>query len=270
MPAVALTDASGHVLTVAREPRRIVSLVPSLTETLFTLGLGDAIVGVSAYCVEPRDGVAGKRKVGGQKDPKLDVIRALEPDLVLANLEENLEPHVAQLRSWGVPVWVTYPRTVAGGIATIRELGDLTGTHERAAAMADALEAQLADTRARTAGRERTDVFYAIWREPYMTVGADTYIHDMLTVCGGRNVFGARPARYPVVSLDEVAAAAPAVILLPDEPFRFRRIHRQDFTSYEEVAAVRDQRIHLVDGKLFCWYGPRIGDALRAIPALLA
>ena len=266
-----MKDASGHVLDpVPRAPRRIVSLVPSITETLFALGLGDAVVGVSAYCVEPRAGVAGKRRVGGQKDPRLDVIRELAPDLVLANLEENLEPHVAQLRAWGLPVWVTYPRTVAEGIAMIRDLGVLTGADDAASSLARELEAQLAESRARTAERGLTDVFYPIWREPYMTVGADTYIHDMLAVCGGRNVFGARPERYPSVSLDDVAAARPAVILLPDEPFRFRRAHVEDFAAYPDVPAVSANRIHLVDGKLFCWYGPRIGDALRAIPEWLA
>jgi ABC-type Fe3+-hydroxamate transport system substrate-binding protein len=263
------TDASGHALTLPRAPRRIVSLVPSITETLFALGLGDAIAGVTAYCVEPRDAVRGKPKVGGQKDPKLDVIRGLAPDLVVANLEENLEAHVSQLRAWGVPVWVTYPRTVEQGIAMIRELGELTGTHARAAELAGEIDAQLADTRARTAARGVTDVFYPIWRGPYMTVGGDTYIHDMLALCGGRNVFGGRSERYPVVSLGDVAAARPAVILLPDEPFRFRRIHLQDFAAYPDIPAVRENRVHLVDGKLFCWYGPRIGEALRAIPTLL-
>lgn len=266
----ALTDASGHVLEASREPRRIVSLVPSLTDTLFALGLGDRVVGVSSYCVEPREGVAGKVKVGGQKDPRLEAIRALEPDLVLANIEENLEPHVAQLRAWGLPVWVTYPRTVAEGIAMVRELGAVTGARERAGALADELEGQLAATRATVAGRPPVDVFYAIWRDPYMTVGRDTYIHDMLTACGGRNVFAARPQRYPTVSVEEVVAARPAVILLPDEPFRFRRAHLSDWTPHAEVPAVRAGRVHLVDGKLYCWYGPRIAQALREIPALLS
>jgi ABC-type Fe3+-hydroxamate transport system substrate-binding protein len=101
-----------------------------------------------------------------------------------------------------------------------------------------------------------------------MTISADTYIHDMLAVCGARNVFGDRPARYPTVTLDEVAARRPAVIVLPDEPFRFRRVHLRDFAPYPEIPAIRDGRMHLMDGRLFCWYGPRIADALRALPAL--
>jgi ABC-type Fe3+-hydroxamate transport system substrate-binding protein len=110
--------------------------------------------------------------------------------------------------------------------------------------------------------------FYAIWREPWMTVGGDTYIHDMLGTCGGANVFGDR-ARYPAVELHEVAARAPDVILLPDEPFRFRRAHLRDFDPFPDIPAVRARRIHLVDGKLFSWHGTRAGAALRTIPALL-
>ncbi|HAM57788.1 MAG TPA: cobalamin-binding protein, partial [Candidatus Rokubacteria bacterium] len=113
------------------------------------------------------------------------------------------------------------------------------------------------------ARRPPVPVFYPIWREPYMTIGADTYIHDVLAVCGGRNVFGDRAERYPSVTLEEVAARRPEVILLPDEPFRFRAAHVADF------AAVGARRIELVDGKRFSWYGPRIAEALRMIPALL-
>ena len=124
----ARVDASGVALPLARPPRRIVSLVPSITETLCALGLADALVGVTVYCVEPRDVVGGKVRVGGEKDPDLDKILALAPDLVVANIEENLREHVDQLRAWSIPVWVTYPRTVAEGIRLIGELGEVTGT----------------------------------------------------------------------------------------------------------------------------------------------
>jgi len=245
-------DATGRELALGRAPRRIVSLIPSVTETLFALGLDEAIVGVTVYCVEPRAGVARKTKVGGEKNPKLELIRELTPDLVIANVEENLKTHVDQLREWGIPVWVTYPRTVAEGIGMVRELGELTATRTRAAA------------------RPPVPVFYPIWRAPYMTINADTYVHDMLAVCGGRNVFGDRPDRYPTISLEEVRAAGPDVIVLPDEPFRFRAIHIQDFAPYPDIPAVARGRIHLMDGKLFCWYGPRIGDALRTLPEIFA
>ena len=265
-----MKDATDVELRLGRPPRRIVSLLPSTTETLCALGLGDALVGITAYCVEPRELVHGKTRVGGTKDPDLGRIRALAPDFVVANIEENVREHVEALRGSGIPVWVTYPRTVADGIRMIQELGEITGTAARAAAIVAELDPLHARVRAGSAARPPVDVFYAIWREPYMTINADTYIHDVLAVCGGRNVFAERPDRYPAVTLDEVAAQRPAVVLLPDEPYRFRRAHLKDFARYGEMPAVRDGRLHLVDGKLFSWYGPRIAAALSAVPPLLA
>ena len=255
--------APGAALTLGRPPRRIVSLLPSTTETLCALGLADALVGGTTYCAEPRAVVRGKVRVGGTKDPDLDRIRGLAPDLVVANIEENVREHVERLRAWGIPVWVTYPRTVAEGLGMIRELGALTGAAARADELLAELEPLLARVGAECARRPPVPVFYPIWREPYMTIGADTYIHDVLAVCGGRNVFGDRAERYPSVTLEEVAARRPGGVLLPDEPVRLRAAHVADF------AAVGARRIELVDGKRFSWYGPRIAEALRMIPALL-
>jgi ABC-type Fe3+-hydroxamate transport system substrate-binding protein len=261
-------DASGFALALPRPPRRIVSLVPSITETLCHLGLADALVGITAYCLEPRALVRGKTRIGGEKDPDLAAIRALQPDLVVADIEENVREHVETLRGWEIPVWVTYPRTVAQGLAMIRELGQLTDTPVRAEAILADLEPLHAQVRATTARRRPVPVFYPIWRAPWMTINADTYIHDLLAVCGAANVFGDRPARYPTVTLDEMAARRPEVIVLPDEPFRFRRAHLQDFAPYADVPAVRAGRIHLMDGKPFSWHGPRVGEALLTLPTL--
>jgi ABC-type Fe3+-hydroxamate transport system substrate-binding protein len=265
----ARADASGVTLPFGPPPRRIVSLVPSITETLCALGLADALVGVTVYCVEPRDVVRGKERIGGEKDPDLARIRALSPDLVVANVEENLREHVDQLRAWSIPVWVTYPRTVAEGIRLVGELGEVTGATERAGRLLAELEPLYARVRAARADRPPVAVFYPIWRNPYMTINRDTYIHDMLETCGAANVFADRTERYPSVTLPEVAALRPEVILLPDEPFRFRRAHLADFTPYVDVPAVRRGRIHLVDGKPFSWHGPRIADALRTLPGLI-
>jgi len=263
-------DASGVALSLPAPPRRIVSLIPSTTETLCRLGLADALVGITVYCVEPREVVKTKTRIGGEKDPDLDKIRALAPDLVIANIEENLREHIATLRGWGIPVWVTYPRTVAASLVMIRELGEVTGTADRAAEILAELEPLQARVRAAaTAGRRPVPVFYPIWRGPWMTINADTYVHDLLAVCGAASIFADRPERYPTVTLDEVAALRPEVILLPDEPFRFRRAHVADFDAYPDVPAVRDGRIHLVDGKPFSWHGPRIAEALRAVPGLI-
>jgi ABC-type Fe3+-hydroxamate transport system substrate-binding protein len=264
----ARVDASGVALELSAPPRRIVSLIPSTTELLCSLGLAGALVAVTVYCVEPRDVVRGKTRVGGEKDPDLAAIRALAPDLVVANVEENRREDVDALRAAGVPVWVTYPRTVAEGLAMIRDLGEVTGAREAARALLDTLEPLYEQVRARTAQRAPVRVFYPIWRKPWMTIGADTYVHDLLATCGGANVFADR-TRYPTVSLDEMAGRAPDLILLPDEPFRFRRAHLRDFDAYPAVPAVRDGRIRLVDGKPFSWHGPRLAEALTKLPDLL-
>ncbi len=212
--------------------RRIVSLIPSITEILFAIGAGDRVVGCTIYCTEPPEGVATKTRVGGEKNPKLEVIRDLGTDLVIANVEENVREHVETLRAWGIAVHVTYPRTVADGIRLVGELG-------------------------------------ALLEVGYMTINRDTYVHDMLAVVGGANVFRDETTRYPQITLEQMAATDVEVILLPDEPYRFRRIHEADFAPFRDLPAVRDGRIHLVDGKLLSWYGPRIAQALEILPPLL-
>jgi ABC-type Fe3+-hydroxamate transport system substrate-binding protein len=225
------------------------------------------VAGCTIFCTEPADGVATKARVGGEKDPKLDVIRALGADLVIANVEEYVREHVEALRGWGIPVYVCYPRTVAEGVRLVAELGELIGAADEGRRLAQDLSARLERVRARPGTRGR--VFCPIWRRPYMTVNEDTYVHDMLRVCGGDNVFGRWPRRYPEVTLGEMAAARPDVILLPDEPYRFRRAHVADFAPYADVPAIRDGRVHLVDGKLLSWYGPRFAQALDTLPGLL-
>lgn len=264
-----LLDASGVVLALPRAPGRIVSLIPSVTETLFVLGRGHALVGCTAYCTEPREGLRGKTRVGGEKNPALAVIRELRADLVIANMEENRREDVEALRASGISVFVTYPRTVADGIRLIRDLALITDADEEGATLAAALEAELIALRERLRGRRRARVFYAIWRNPWMTINRDTYVHDVLSECGGENVFGARERRYPEVTLDDVTAARPEIILLPDEPYRFRHTHVAEVAAHTTIPAVRDGRVHLVDGRLAAWYGPRIGEALRVLPGLL-
>jgi ABC-type Fe3+-hydroxamate transport system substrate-binding protein len=248
--------------------RRIVSLIPSITEILFAIGAGDRVVGCTIYCTEPPEGVATKTRIGGEKNPKLELIRDLGTDLVIANVEENVREHVETLRAWGISVHVTYPRTVADGIRLVGELGELLEAGAPARELEASLRARYDEVRAATGGRRPRRVFCPIWRKPYMTINADTYIHDMLAVSGGINVFGGAGKRYPEVTLDEVAATGAEVILLPDEPYRFRHVHQADFAPYPDLPAVRDGRMHLVDGKLLSWYGPRIAEALRVLPPL--
>src|SRR5262249_4252770 len=200
-----VVDATGTAVALRAAPRRIVSLVPSLTETLFALGLGDAMAGCTIFCTEPAEGVARLTRVGGEKNPGLDVIRDLGTDLVVANVEENVREHIETLRGWGIAVYVAYPRTVADGVRLIADLGRLTGAAAAGESIATGLAAGLERRRVEPALRSR--VFCPIWRRPYMTINGDTYISDMLRVCGGDNVFREWPGRYPEVTLEDVAAA---------------------------------------------------------------
>jgi ABC-type hemin transport system substrate-binding protein len=286
----------------ARAFRRIVSLVPSLSEALVVLGLGDRLVGVTAYCVEPPGAFEGLARIGGTKDADVEAILALAPDLVIANQEENTARVVGRLAERGVAVWVTYPRSVRAGADLLRELAGLGASPEACARVVDpvlaALEAaESARAAAERGGRRRPRVFCAIWRDPWMTVGADTYVHDLIELCGGENVFanGADRAidpdgggggaggesakgdgdrsgserRYPIVGLSDIERAAPEVILLPSEPYAFGAVDRGELAGLDCPAAVHD-RIHLIDGTLVSWYGPRIAEAIRVLGRLLA
>jgi ABC-type Fe3+-hydroxamate transport system substrate-binding protein len=248
-------------------PRRIVSLVPSLTEALFALGLGDRVVGVTDWCVHPREGVAPLPKVGGTKNPDRRRILELSPDLVLANREENRERDVEALTAAGLRVWVTYPRTVREARVLLRELAELGAPAEARSRVLGPIDAAL-EAAAREVGPP-VSVFCPIWKDPWMAVGGDTYADDLLQVCGGRNVFADRPERrYPIVRQEDILEAAPEVILLPDEPYRFGPREVAELSGLD-LPAARRGRIQLLDGTLVSWYGPRIARAIGEIGELL-
>lgn len=249
------------------DARRIVSLVPSLTEALFALGLGERVVGVTDWCVHPAEAVAGVPKVGGTKNPSLQRIAELRPELIIANQEENRRRDVERLRERGFAVWVTYPRTVRDGVELLAELALLGASPEARRRVVEPV--QRAYEAARSRRRAITRVFCPIWKEPWMAVGGDTYADDLLRLCGGENVFGDRgERRYPIVREDEIVAAQPEVILLPDEPYAFGPRDLAELCELP-VPAARGRRIHLVDGTLVSWYGPRIGQAIQTLEALL-
>jgi ABC-type Fe3+-hydroxamate transport system substrate-binding protein len=246
-------------------PNRIVSLVPSLTEALFAFGVGERVVGRTRYCLWPARTVGKVPTVGGTK--KVDVRRVLElePDLVVAVKEENTRENIEELEEAGVPVFVGAPESVAGAIALLRELAERVEAL-RVEAVLGPIERVYGGLQ-EEAGREARRVFVPIWKKPYMSVGSDTYVHDILKTCGGENVCG-DTMRYPVVALEEVEAAQPEVVLLPDEPYPFSAEDLPEFYALDVPAAYSD-RIHLVDGKLLTWYGPRMASSLTQLSALL-
>jgi len=247
-------------------PERIVSLVPSLTEALFTFGVGEKVVGRTRYCTQPPRAVGRIPRVGGTKKVSVSRVLELEPDLVVAVREENTQENIQELREAGVPVLVGAPEDVAGAIELLRELADRVGA-PRAEAVMGPIERGYRRLRAGPSPEKARRVFVPIWKSPYMSVGSDTYVHDVLKTCGGENVFGGA-VRYPTVTLEEVEASQPEVVLLPDEPYPFSAEDLEEFYSLD-IPAARQDCIHLVDGKLLTWYGPRMGSSLVQLSSLL-
>ena len=244
MALVKITDDFGHEHLFGSAPKRVVSLVPSETLTLFDLGCGGAVVGRTDYCELPVDGVAKIPAIGGTKNPRVDAVCALEPDLVIANQEENTKGDLEKLAKAGVRVFISFPKRVAEGIAHVARLARIfhMGSDPRVRELVkrgyeEVREAEAALTESRSIG-----VFCPIWMKPLMTIHGDTFISDMIVLCGGRNVFADRPrlyplaadlgrhipiaddgrdTRYPRITLDEVTARAPELVLLPSEPHPF-------------------------------------------------
>ncbi|MBK8027877.1 MAG: ABC transporter substrate-binding protein [Chloroflexi bacterium] len=273
-------------------PRRVVSLVPSVTESLFDLGMGDRLVGRTDYCVHPNGRVERVPAVGGTKNPDLDAIRALQPDLIIANQEENRPQDVDALRADGLTVWVTFPRTVRDAFNLLWTImyGFEQPEHSEAVRQIE----RLADWLELMERPQPCRVFVPIWHDPWMTFNRDTFAHDLLRLCGGWNVFADRERRYPLeadlgqleayaaddpraagrdtryprVTLAEIEASQPDVILLPSEPFAFGEKHLALFSSLN-VPAVHNGQVRLVDGSLLTWHGTRLARALTTVPDLL-
>lgn len=249
-------------------PPRIVSLVPSLTETLFDLGRGAAVVGVSDWCVPALP--AGERRpaVGGVRDPRRDAILALAPDLVLASVEENRREDVEALREAGIEVEVVDPHTVAEAAAMVRDLGPVLGCADAAARVAGEIVDAAARVRERVVGQAAIPVIYPIWREPWISVGPGAYAHDVIVAAGGRVIGLAGDGPYP--TLDRRAAArAGSVLLLPDEPFDFHGDAGRELAEEIRSMGAREVSTVEVDGRLAAWYGSRSGRRLDALARIL-
>jgi ABC-type Fe3+-hydroxamate transport system substrate-binding protein len=261
-------DVRDVELEIPDRPARIVSLVPSLTETLFALGLGGSVAGVTDYCVHPAEGVRDLPHVGGTKNPSLERIGALQPDLVLANREENRQRDVERLEAAGLRVFVTYARSVREGCDEIGLLGRIGGRESAAREIQESIESAWA--RARERAREPgPGVAALIWKHPFMAVGGDTFADDLIAQCGGRNVFHDAGRRYPRVYEADLLAAGPDVLLLPTEPYEFGPRDAEELMRLD-LPAARDGRVHVIEGELLSWYGPRMARALDVISELLS
>lgn len=241
-------DQLGEEHTFDALPQRIVSLVPSITELLCDLGLEDQVIGCTKFCVHP----AGLRKritvIGGTKQVHIERVLQLAPDLVIANKEENTKADIEALRQH-CPVWVSEISNLATANVMIRALAGIFGRTAIAAQIIDKNQATLD----RLAKANQGTALYLIWQNPYMSVGGDTYIHDIMERLGYENCCG-QQTRYPSLTSEALKALAPKHLLLSSEPFPFSEQHIQAFKTL-----LPDTNIQLVDGELFSWYGGRLG-----------
>jgi ABC-type Fe3+-hydroxamate transport system substrate-binding protein len=249
----------GRVVTLKAPPVRIVSLVPSQTELLFDLGLEGEVAGITKFCVHPESWFRSKPRIGGTKDVRYDRVAALHPDLIIANKEENVEAQVLELEKL-CPVWVSDIQTLEDSLQMIREVGTICNRAERALEIAAQITTGFAELHQSAQGKR---VAYGIWRDPWMWAGGDTFIHDILLRCGWTNALEVEP-RYPAVSLEELTAYNPELVLLSSEPYPFKAKH------IEEVKAVLPgAEVILVDGEMFSWYGSRLLHAPAYLERLL-
>ena len=243
-----VTDQMGRRVVVPFPPQRIVSLVPSQTELLFDLGLSERVVGVTKFCVHPPEARTKATVIGGTKNFDFDKIAGVKPDLILGNKEENYQSGIAQLAD-SYPVWLSDISNLAGALEMIRRIGFIAGDKEKAETLAMAIAHSFAALPATT---PKIPAAYFIWRKPYMVAAAGTFIDDILWRSGFANVF-ADLCRYPEITADHLAAAAPARILLSSEPYPFSAKHIAEFQAICPAA-----QIQIVDGELFTWYGSRL------------
>lgn len=248
-------------------PRRIVSLVPSQTELLHDLGLGERVVGITKFCVHPPGWFLEKKKIGGTKTVLLERVASLRPDLIIGNREENEREQIEALAArW--PVWMSDIFNLEDALDMIEKVGELVGKPAESTRFSQKTGenfTQLAASRQSFSSKgSLISAAYFIWRKPYMVAASGTFINDLMKKTGLQNVFSDR-SRYPEITLDELAAARPQVILLSSEPFPFSEKHFGEFAE-----ACPNSIIRVVDGEMFSWYGTRLLKAAGYLSTLRA
>ena len=252
-------DMMGRELHVPEIPQRIVSIVPSQTELLFDLGLEKEVVGITKFCVHPQEWHRHKTRIGGTKKLHLDKIVALQPDLIIANKEENTR-HEIELLAAQFPVWISDIKTIDDGLRMIEEIGILVGKSDKALRIKTEIDEGFSGLKKEA---KTLRVAYFIWRKPWMSAAADTFIHDMIKRIGWQNVYGGH-LRYPETSLQELRLLNPEIILLSSEPYPFSEKHIGEIQS-----ELPEAKILLVDGEMFSWYGSRMKLAVEYLQELI-
>jgi ABC-type Fe3+-hydroxamate transport system substrate-binding protein len=263
-------DDLGFPLELQEPPRRIVSLVPSWTETLFAFGCGGEMVGVTRFCIAPAAAVATVAKIGGTKNPDVPAILALRPDLVIANAEENRREDIERIREGRVAVFTTYPRSIAAAVEAILKLGSVVGRPAEAGTMAREIVRSVSEieTGLGAWNKLRFRVFCPIWKNPWMAFNGDTYAHDVLRMAGFNNIYAPAGERYPRTTLAAALELRPDYVLLPNEPYEFGAKDVDELKPLLPPALSR--RVVLIDGRDLHWYGAHMVEGLKSLAALLA
>lgn len=231
--------------------KRIISLVPSQTELLYDLGLEEEIIGITKFCIHPEHWFRNKTRIGGTKDVKFDRVEALSPTLIIANKEENVKEQVEALASIA-PIHTTDISTLEDALNMIQEIGDLTNRLTKAEEIIANIKAGFTKLSKQLDHQSAKTCLYLIWKDPYMSVGGDTFIHDMMLHCKLENVV-AHETRYPSISIEQIKSLAPEIILLSSEPYPFKEKHIAELQTH-----LPETTILLTDGEMFSWYGSRL------------
>lgn len=229
-------------------PGRIISLVPSQTELLHNLGLTDEVVGITKFCVHPAEWLKTKAKIGGTKNIYYHEIEQLQPDLIIANKEENEQFPIETLAK-KFPVLVTDVHCLTEALQMINDIGVLTGKQSEAKHLIKNIELKFQQL---PIFQAPVKMLYLIWQKPYMTIGGDTFINNMLEKCGLQNVFAGKK-RYPEITIDQIKETDFQLLLLPSEPYPFQQKHLTDWQK-----TLPNRKIQLVNGEYFSWYGSRL------------
>ena len=241
-----LKDQRGTIFSFKQIPRKIISLVPSQTELLFDMGLDEEIVGITDYCIHPREKCDQKVKIGGPKSVDFPLIEKLHPDVIIANREENTQEEIEKLAE-KYPVWISDIYTLEDALAMINGVGELVGKAQEAGSIVSRISSSLLQF-------EQLSIraSYFIWQNPYMVAGGKTFINEMLKKCGLINIFESL-SRYPAVTEDQINEAQPDIMLLCSEPYLFEEKHVYEFKERFPFA-----KVFIVDGEIFSWYGSRL------------
>lgn len=267
-----LVDALGntHQPAATGQALRIVSLVPSITELLFDLGLGHSIAGRTTFCVHPSEQVETVPRIGGTKTVRLDRLFALDPTHVVVNIDENPKDVAERIASAGITVIVTHPNRPQDNLSLYRLLGEIFNKSAEAERLCSAFSSSLDRlTRARSDTRTQ-NVLYLIWREPWMTVGPDTYIARTLATVGWHQVEVPGDERYPSIEPSALKSIPVDRILLSSEPYPFKDKHRREIADLLGWRTSIDAKVHLIDGEMLSWYGSRAIDGLSYLARFVA